>query len=626
MKGARSKAWKLLIPVFLSLLFLPSVLADFSDGFDTYTNGATSPGPWTQSSDLSSVTTPTFSACFGNSHVDTVPGTALSKPNVYGLAVSNVAGCFSSAHFVTITLSVNATDSVIHFSFNYLQAVDPGAGSSSDIQVSVCGGGMTTVDTHSIPSTWTPESISNIATIGSSCAIVITLNTVSGGPADVALIYFDNFVIKGGNAVIAGANLFLVNYPPQQLFNISDYSGSSLRINYDLATNCAHWDMIQASPNVCLLNNLQVPDLNVSLSGAILITVNVGGAIGCGPTVPCAPYTRTIIPQPNLLHTGTAPTETMYLDIPSACPGICSYQLTVNDFTGFYPTGTTEGFITQGNFTITSALLDAQSAIAMTMVPGLYNLTLISAGGLHTFSSPLTLTATDSAPQVLIQNGSSPITIGPFQQFSYSASWDCSLGGITSTIQDSLGTMTTEVFQLYRYNSSDPGGVVVASHTSHVSGAPGFTVSYDFTNSTYGVRNINSSTPNEYKVAYTLTVPSGMENFGQFAVGTSASCPNLPNGGGLGSGFVLPTSVLGLNALLAPANAYEFIFSLIIVIMTVGIMGARMGHMAMLVMGGEVGILSILHWLPPAAVALAPIFLFMGALGVLSNRARRPIT
>ena len=186
--------------------------------------------------------------------------------------------------------------------------------------------------------------------------------------------------------------------------------------------------------------------------------------------------------------------------------------------------------------------------------------------------------------------------------------------------------MTTEVFQLYRYNSTYPGGVVVASHTSVVSGAPGFTVSYDFTNSTYGVRNINSSTPNEYKVAYTLTVPSGMENFGQFAVGTSSSCPNLPNGAGLGSGFVLPTAVLGLDAVFAPANAYEFIFSIIIVIMTVGIMGARMAHVSMLVMGGEVGMLSVLHWLPLAAVPLAGIFLFIGALGVLSNRARRPIT
>ena len=69
-----------------------------------------------------------------------------------------------------------------------------------------------------------------------------------------------------------------------------------------------------------------------------------------------------------------------------------------------------------------------------------------------------------------------------------------------------------------------------------------------------------------------------------------------------------------------------YIFSIIIVIMTVGIMGARMAHVSMLVMGGEVGILSVLHWLPLAAVPLAGIFLFIGALGVLSNRARRPIT
>ena len=184
--------------------------------------------------------------------------------------------------------------------------------------------------------------------------------------------------------------------------------------------------------------------------------------------------------------------------------------------------------------------------------------------------------------------------------------------------------MTTEVFQLYRYNSTYPGGVVVASHTSVVSGAPGFTVSYDFLNSTYGVRNINSSTPNEYAVAYNLSPPT--ENFGQFPVGYSPTCSNLPRGVGLAGIFRLPTSVLGLNALFSASNAYEFIFSIIIVIMTVGIMGARMGHMAMLVMGGEVGILSLMGWLPPGAAILAPIFLFMGALGVLTNRSRRPIT
>ena len=612
MKVPKSKLWKLLPVALLSLLFFPSVLADFTDGFDSYPVNTLSPGPWLQQTSMGS--------CFTGTKVDAYsPSTLMfTPPNVYQFQGLSTAGCFTGGgQDISITALVNATSPTITISFEfrvYAPTSVNGTSGGFTFSIYVCGsvvGGPIPLD-HTT-SYWEHFAFSGPPTAG--CRVGFNLQTTAT-PGTV-IFWIDSVAITGADVVTPGANLFLVDYATQQLFNISDYSGSSLRINYDLTTNCAHWDMVQASPNVCLLNNLQVPDLNVSLSGAVLITVNVGGSV---------PYTRTIIPQPNLLHTGSSPTETMYLDFPTPCPGICSYTLTVNDFTGFYPTGTTEGFITQGNFTMTSALLDAQSAIAMTMVPGLYNLTLISAGGLHTYSSPLTLTATDSAPQVLIQNGSSPITIGPFQQFSYSASWDCNLGGITSTIQDSLGTMTTEVFQLYRYNSSDPGGVVVASHTSHVSGAPGFTVSYDFTNSTYGVRNINSSTPNEYKVAYTLTVPSGMENFGQFAVGTSSSCPNLPNGAGLGSGFVLPTAVLGLDAVFAPANAYEFIFSIIIVIMTVGIMGARMAHVSMLVMGGEVGILSVLHWLPLAAVPLAGIFLFIGALGVLSNRARRPIT
>ena len=471
----------------------------------------------------------------------------------------------------------------------------------------------------SIAATWTQYTFTNniVVVPGTSYRVRVSALVTSSLTGSFA-IAIDNTVTKGGNPVIAGADLFLVDYPPQEWFNISAYADSNLRINYDITTNCAAWHMVQASANVCILPSLQVPDLNVSLTGAVLITVNVGGAV---------PYTRTIIPQPNLLGPSTPTSETVYLDVPSPCPGICSYQLTVNDFTGFYPSATTEGFVSQGHFVITSALLDAQSAIAMTMVPGVYNFTLVSPGGLpHDLRASVALTATNDQPNILMQNGSSPIKIGPFQQFSYSACWDCDLGGITSTISDSLGTMTAEHFQLLRYNSTYPGGAVVASHTLSVTGGPGFSVSYDFTNSTYGTRNINSTTPNEYTVAYVLTVPSGMENFGQYPVGYSPSCSNFPNGAGLGGIFRLPTAVLGLDGLFAPSNAYEFILSIIIVIMTVGIMGARMAHVSMLVMGGEVGILAFMGWLPPGAAALAPVFLFIGAVGTLTNRSRRPIT
>ena len=371
MKGARSKAWKLLPVALLSLLFFPSVLADFSDGFDTYPTGTVSPGPWTMAND--SGVCWTTANVFGET-------AAKSPPNVYFFNFS--AACAGSAHYANMTETVNATSGVLNFS--YYAEGSSASGGSGTFKVYICPAAGSCPDADSatsfvlttIAATWTQYTFTNniVVVPGASYRVRVSALVTSSLTGSFGIV-IDNTVTKGGNPVIAGANLFLVDYPSQQWFNVSGYAGSTLRINYDVTTNCASWHMIQASPNVCLLNNLQVPDLNVSLSGAILITVGVGGPIG---------YSRTIIPQPNLLHTATSPKETMYLnDIssPTPCPGICSYTLTVNDITGFYPTGTTEGFITQGNFTMTSALLDAQSAIAMTMVPGLYNLTLISAGG-----------------------------------------------------------------------------------------------------------------------------------------------------------------------------------------------------------------------------------------------------
>ena len=432
----------------------------------------------------------------------------------------------------------------------------------------------------------------------------------------------DSVDVTGANALVSGANLFLVNYATQQLFNINGYntgtnSDSSILINYDQAFDCAAWGFTQASPKVCLQTDLNTPDFNISLSHATLITVTVGGSI---------PYTRTIIPQPNLLFNSSTPTQTVYLNTPSACPFICSYSLTVNDFTGFYPSGS-EAFIQQGNYTMTSAPLDAQSVIAMTMPPGLYNFTLISPYGQHSITEGLSLTATNNAPSILIQNGSSPILIGPFQQFTGSATWDCDTGGITSTITDSLGTMTQEVFNLYRYNQTADGGVLIATHTSSTTGGPGFSVSHDFLNSTIGTDNLNVTTGNEYKVGWTLTTPHGIEDFGQYPISISSSCSSFPNLVGAAQGFRVPTAVLGLSQIFATANAYEEVFSIVIIIATAGIVAARFAHMVMLVVGAEVGILGLMTWLPvgPAAV-LSPIFLLVGALGFLSNRARKPIT
>ena len=495
-------------------------------------------------------------------------------------------------------------------------------GTSSSGTFGACAATCQTVSVSMINDTaWTacaglPCPLTGSETPGQQFQIQFTLS-VGSSVSGTVIVYIDNVDVVGANGIVAGANLFLVNYATQQLFDVSAYTNSSLRINYDTSFNCGAYGFTQASSTVCLATAIAVPDFNISLTNATLITVNIGGSV---------PYTRTIIPQPNLLN-GTIPADQyVYLDTPNACPSLCSYQLTVNDVTGDYTTGT-QAFVEQGHYVITSAPLDAQPVIAMTMQPGIYNLTLISADAQHSITEPLSLTATNSAPSIIVQNGSNPVTIGPFQQFTGSATWDCDTGGITSTITDSLGTMTHEVFDLYRTNTTFPGSALIATHASSTTGGPGFSVSYDFRNSTIGTKNLNASTANEYTVGWMLTTPQGLQSFGRYPVTLSSSCIDLPNLAGASGAFNVPIAVLGLSQIFQTSNAYEEIFAIIIIVATAGIVAARFAHIVMLVIGGEVGLLGAMTWLPvgPAAI-LCPIFLFIGALGILSNRARKPIT
>ena len=114
MKGARSKAWKLLPVALLSLLFFPSVLADFTDGFDSYPVNTLSPGPWLQQTSMGS--------CFTGTKVDAYsPSTLMfTPPNVYQFQGLSTAGCFTGGgQDISITALVNATSPTITISFEF---------------------------------------------------------------------------------------------------------------------------------------------------------------------------------------------------------------------------------------------------------------------------------------------------------------------------------------------------------------------------------------------------------------------------------------------------------------------------------------------------------------------------
>src|SRR5208337_367190 len=228
-----------------------------------------------------------------------------------------------------------------------------------------------------------------------------------------------------------------------------------------------------------------------------------------------------------------------------------SYELTVNDLTGHFPANATELFLLTGGAVVTSANLDAKSQFAMTMVPGIYQIVLIAAN--DTYSSTLSLSATDQNPSVLIQTASTIVSVGPFAQFYYTSGWDCDGGGITTSLTDRLGTMTTVTMTLYRFNSSFPDGLSISVYTTTFAATPGTVVTktHDFRNAT--IPALNSSTPNDYQIGYVVHIGAVIETLGVYPViGGVGACPNsFPNPVGTAGSFTIPSAILGLNYVLS---------------------------------------------------------------------------
>lgn len=583
--------------------------ADYPDNFDTYTPGIQNPGPWHF--------VPDDPACWPltlvENQVAAVNGSAQTPPNVFDITLDS--SCAGDNHVVGLWINMNASSPEVNFTVYWKKTVG-GAGVTASIFTFIGDTVLITRSISTLTSSWDNISGRAVVTPGQVVKVGVNITVVGGGTNfDVEI---DTTNLIGGNAVITGANLFLVDYASQQWFDISSFPGSSLRINYASAFNCASFNMIQASSTVCTVGGsagipLNLPDLLVGLSGATLITVNVGGPI---------PYTRTIIPPPNLRDPTTPSTVSMYLDVPTL-GSIFSYTLSIEDLTQKFIAGSTEVFISQGGLVITSGLLDTQSHFGMTMQPGLYTITLLTAT--NSFSSSLTLTASDNSPTLLISSSTVAVPVGPLQQFQYSLGWDCDLMGATSSFTDTLGTMSTLWSSLYRSNAS--GTVIIYTNRQSMSPVPGTPITgiYDFRNSTISQFNIQNAS--QYSVGFNATLSTGSTlRFGPFGIyGGVSSCPSImPNQTGGSSGLDIPPAVLGLSQIFTAANAYEELLALMVIIFTAAIFGARMAHIGMLVVGMEMGLFYLMTWLPIAA-GFVSVVLFIGSIGILVNRARRPI-
>lgn len=587
--GDRLNRWLVIAPI-LALLFLPTVAGDYVDTFDSYPSGTVSPwsagNPWTQS------TTGTAS-CTTGTEVDSVLSGAYSQPNVYAFIGANTAGCFSGVSSVELAGTFNYTASpTIKLSFYYYPQTTIGSNSTPWVfTVSVCGNAVTNlVGLDHATQKWYKVSLTEAA--ASSCSIFLELSSVNGGTPAAVGVYVDNLVVNGANAEFSNANVFLETLnsnttPKNPGFNITQFSNSYAQINY---TNTGAYT----------IRNLTAPDFYAPLTNAKLLTVYVSGTYR---TVNYF-YSRSIIPT-STTH------QIEYLDDPSAAQ-VIQYQITVADFSGNYPAGTTAQFYAAGNTgaltLIASGYLDSNHQISEGLVPGVYAIVLTS--GSNSFASTVTLVP--SVASVLVTVPSITISNPANQQTALTckAYWS-SPTQITAYYNDETDTTTAMTFNLYIVNATGTFAI-----TSPATYSPGPYGSITYAGTDYA--NLNQQQGASYYLTCTITdtfygsatvYPNsqGAAVLGGNA-GTAASFPDVLNAGAILPGVSNPTTQFGgLSIFLAIAAGFSEFFNPI---------GA-------LIIGGFGVYLAQAGWLSGSVATIMIIISVLSGIGLLVWLERR---
>lgn len=553
------------------LLVSPAAFADYIETFGGYQSGTVSPSPWTGAT--------TNSNCL-QAYVNQT-STAYILPNVY--TFRQVAGCYTVSNTASISLTVNASASVV--TIKWVQGISGVSGGGSGL--GTCGGGnvkntlicgasvltlsvgsstVYTNDTSTIkPGFWSTITGALFANAGTTYTVKFQIQTAPESANYGFIFDLGQVTIKGANVVSASPNLYLMDYASHQWFNISGYTGSRIIINYTAATSCPSTATTQG--NSCIWSNLQIPDLNVPLSNAKLITVWVG-----------TKYFRQLVP--------TSLTKVVVLlDNPSY---VLQYSLGIEDLTGTYGPGTLVT-VSTGAMTISSGYADVGPSFAVSLVPGSYKGTLTS--GTNSYSFSILAGQVGSSISIPVQAFTFKGSLGTFGSVTYGAGWNCTSTGIIATFSDSSISTTQVAFTLEKVNGS---GAFVLS-TLVLSSGPYGTVTTTFA--------VAKSALVQYLVLFKQTTASAVVPFGPVAVTAGAgACPNsspgiFPNIG------ILPSAVLGLNQIFPVANAWMQFISLVALAASAGIFGAKAAPFGLLVTLLEAGLFYLAGWLAPAITA-----------------------
>ena len=300
---------------------------------------------------------------------------------------------------------------------------------------------------------------------------MVTFTTISSIQSDNNYQFsfaIDTVTFVNANPYIPGANVYLMDYSTNQLFNVSDYSGSSFVINYSalgsagLNTNCSS---ATATPNLgsgvpppeavkignqCVVSNIETPDIFVpNAYYATLDTMMIGGSDA---------YLRSIIPCQDPTNANslvqnftTCDTVTVYLNNPST---VGHYTIQINDLSTDFSGSNVKIFVYSGTTLITSGYTDSQSQFPTALVPGIYKVILLNPKG-DEYSTTLNV-GTESSGSVgtlTIGIASVPFTVSTnVGTLSTGAAWNCDGTTIIAAYSDGYEITTGVTFTLEMYN------------------------------------------------------------------------------------------------------------------------------------------------------------------------------
>lgn len=555
---ALSKLSSIGIAAVLILLFVPAVLADYPENFDSYSNGATSPGVWTQ-------TTTGTGSCFSGTNILYAPsyasGPALSQPNVYQFAASNTAGCDATANKVLLTAGLNATSPTVTLTFYYSVTV-PLASNSTNYAflISVCGfvSGSDLVflahgTTYYSKVTYTVSS----SGCGATPTVYFELAGLNSGAAHAVAVQIDNVLITGANVITSGANFFLINAQTGAWFNIANYTGSYVLVEFPTGPPVFYY-------------NITIPDLVINTAGAANVTVWVGQS-----------YFVSIIPA----QSGN---NYVYLNPPDS--PVLPYTLEVQDLSGKFGPGT-DVYVYQGNRVMYSGPSDGSNTVPLWLIPGTYRIVLMS--GTNTYSTGASFPSVSGSTIIIqILSVTIPSQCGTQCSVSYVAGFNPAEDHIVIYFNDSEDQTTYIADSIFIANAS--GTFLLYQATWH--GAYG-----EFTDSiSCASKACNVANASQMYVNLSYNGADGSDSV------------NLPLSGGsfFTHGLNIPPNFLGMDILFpAGSGSFNAILSYLLILGVASTFGVFSAKFGVVVTAGVTAALAYAGWLP---VAPAGITLILG--------------